>query len=92
MLLDKEINKVIHPMIRTIFLYNFQIFESQQPLRIGYYVNDGYLTSIPAVEKAVHIAKTILEQKGHKVSQGFRFFSRLVGQSDPWSKKKWVIF
>ena len=25
-------------------------------------------------------------------SQGFRFFSRLVGRSDPWSKKWWVIF
>ena len=24
--------------------------------------------------------------------QGFRFFSRLVGQSDLWSKKWWVIF
>ena len=26
------------------------------------------------------------------VTQGFRFFSKLVGQSDPWSKKWWVIF
>ena len=24
--------------------------------------------------------------------QGFRFFSRLVGRSDPWSEKWWVIF
>ena len=24
--------------------------------------------------------------------QGFRYFSRLVGRSDPWSKKWWVIF
>ena len=24
--------------------------------------------------------------------QGFRFFIRLVGRSDPWSKKWWVIF
>ena len=24
--------------------------------------------------------------------QGFRFYSRLVGRSDPWSKKWWVIF
>ena len=24
--------------------------------------------------------------------QGFRFFSRLVGRSDPWSKKWWAIF
>ena len=24
--------------------------------------------------------------------QGFRFFSRLVGRSDPWSKKLCVIF
>ena len=24
--------------------------------------------------------------------QGFRFFSRLVGRGDPWSKKWWVIF
>ena len=24
--------------------------------------------------------------------QGFRFFSRLVGRSDPWSKKWWVFF
>ena len=25
------------------------------------------------------------------LDQGFRFFSRLVGRSDPWSKKWWVI-
>ena len=25
-------------------------------------------------------------------AQGFRFFSRMVGRSDPWSKKWWVIF
>ena len=25
-------------------------------------------------------------------NQGFRFFSRLLGKSDPWSKKWWVIF
>ena len=24
--------------------------------------------------------------------QGFRFFPRLVGRSDPWSKNLWVIF
>ena len=26
------------------------------------------------------------------MGQGFRFFSRLVGRSDPWSKILWVIF
>ena len=28
----------------------------------------------------------------HCLMQGFRFFSRMEGRSDPWSKNWWVIF
>ena len=31
-------------------------------------------------------------QKNPVWNQGFRFFSRSIGWSDPWSKKWWVIF
>ena len=37
-------------------------------------------------------AKYMILDAGGKVIQGFRFFSSLVGRSDPWSKKWWVIF
>jgi fatty acid amide hydrolase len=42
-----------------------EIFESKRSLRIGYYVNDGYLQAAPACERAVEVAKGILERHGH---------------------------
>ncbi|KAK3588105.1 hypothetical protein CHS0354_012163 [Potamilus streckersoni] len=44
-----------------------EIFQSKRPLKIGYYVNDGYLQSVPACQRAVMMAKTALEAQGHTV-------------------------
>ena len=56
----------------------FQIYESQYSLRIGYYVNDGYLPCIPAVERAMEIAKAALEKKGHKVGLSLLMVSATI--------------
>lgn len=42
-----------------------EIYESKKPLRIGFYVHDGYLPCIPAVERAMDLAKSALQKKGH---------------------------
>ncbi len=44
------------------------MFSSSRPLRIGYYVNNGLLTTVPAVQRAVLQAKAHMEAKGHTVS------------------------
>ncbi|KAL3831430.1 hypothetical protein ACJMK2_023181 [Sinanodonta woodiana] len=44
-----------------------EIFQSKRPLKIGYYVNDGYLQSVPACQRVVMMAKTALEAQGHTV-------------------------
>ena len=36
--------------------------------------------------------KIIMYDQVRNILQGFRFFSKLVGQSDPWSKNRRVIF
>ncbi|XP_059151837.1 vitamin D3 hydroxylase-associated protein-like [Physella acuta] len=45
--------------------FNDKVFESKEPLRIGYYVYDGCTHCVPAVERAVLIAKTVLHNLGH---------------------------
>ena len=50
-----------------IYCTCLQIFESRQPLRIGFYVHDGYLPCIPAVERTMDLAKSALQRKGHTV-------------------------
>lgn len=42
-----------------------EIYESKAKLRIGFYTNDGYLPCIPAVERAMEMAKDALQKKGH---------------------------
>ena len=46
----------------------FQIFESTKPLRIGFYLTDGFVQAVPACERAVLMAKAALEKRGHTVS------------------------
>ena len=44
-----------------------QIYESRQPLKIGYYVYDDCIRCVPAVERGVMLAKATLEKLGHTV-------------------------
>ncbi|CAB3405900.1 unnamed protein product [Caenorhabditis bovis] len=46
-------------------LWNEQEFTSTRPLRIGYYIDDGWFTPTPACQRAVLEAKALLEEKGH---------------------------
>lgn len=41
------------------------MYENRKPLRIGYYVYDECTRCVPAVERAVVLAKTTLEKLGH---------------------------
>ncbi|GFO21154.1 fatty-acid amide hydrolase 1 [Plakobranchus ocellatus] len=42
-----------------------EVFTSKRPLRIGYYIHNGCMQCVPAVERAVLLAKTVLESQGH---------------------------
>ncbi|KAK3588104.1 hypothetical protein CHS0354_012162 [Potamilus streckersoni] len=57
-----ELDRSIPPLS-----FRDEIFQSKRPLKIGYYVNDGYLQSVPACQRAVMMAKTALEAQGHTV-------------------------
>ncbi|RXN34815.1 fatty-acid amide hydrolase 1 [Labeo rohita] len=45
--------------------FNQEVYESSEPLRIGYYENDGYLQSSPSMARAVRETKDLLEKAGH---------------------------
>lgn len=49
------------------FPFRKDIFESTQPLTIGYYEDDGFFKAVPACRRAVNEAKQILEKAGHKL-------------------------
>ena len=44
-----------------------QIFNDTRPLRIGYYLDNDIVATVPAVKRAVRQAKEYLESKGHTV-------------------------
>lgn len=46
-------------------VWNEQQYESGRKYRIGYYVDDGWFTPIPAIQRAVLEAKAQLEAAGH---------------------------
>ncbi|CAI9725354.1 Hypothetical predicted protein [Octopus vulgaris] len=54
------------PRIAPIEFQN-HLFEGKKNLRIGYYVTDNTVSSIPACRRAVLMAKKALEAKGHTV-------------------------
>uniref|UniRef100_H2YXI8 Amidase domain-containing protein n=1 Tax=Ciona savignyi TaxID=51511 RepID=H2YXI8_CIOSA len=45
--------------------FNEEDFQSKMPLRIGYYMTDGYLEAVPSVQRAVRMTKELLEKAGH---------------------------
>ncbi len=49
------------------FAFVKQVYESSEPLRIGYYENDGYLQPSPSMARAFKETKDLLERAGHTV-------------------------
>uniref|UniRef100_T1J1L1 fatty acid amide hydrolase n=1 Tax=Strigamia maritima TaxID=126957 RepID=T1J1L1_STRMM len=47
--------------------FNDAIFLSRQHLKIGFYTDDGFVTPTPGCQRAVTIAKNVLETAGHKL-------------------------
>ncbi|XP_053492952.1 vitamin D3 hydroxylase-associated protein [Ictalurus furcatus] len=45
--------------------FNQQVYESSEPLRIGYYENDGYFQPSPSMSRALLETKELLEKAGH---------------------------
>ncbi|KAF5897060.1 vitamin D3 hydroxylase-associated protein-like, partial [Clarias magur] len=45
--------------------FNQQVYESSEPLRIGYYENDGYCQPSPSMSRALWETKELLEKAGH---------------------------
>lgn len=43
------------------------MYDSSEPLRIGYYENDGYLEPSPSMARAFRETKDLLERAGHTV-------------------------
>lgn len=64
-----------------------EIYQDKKPIRIGYYLDDGYIPSVPSMHRAVEKAKSILESRGHKLipmqpvdaRRMFRLFLDTVG-------------
>ncbi|OWF40686.1 Fatty-acid amide hydrolase 1 [Mizuhopecten yessoensis] len=44
-----------------------EIFESKRPLRIGYFLDNGYITPVPACQRAVSLATEVLQTRGHTI-------------------------
>lgn len=44
-----------------------EIYNSKRPLRVGFYVDNGYIPAVPACQRAVYMAKQALEAQGHTV-------------------------
>ncbi|XP_013379905.1 fatty-acid amide hydrolase 1 isoform X2 [Lingula anatina] len=48
--------------------FQSEIYESTKPLKIGFYTEfEDFITPVPACQRAVLVAKAVLEQKGHKL-------------------------
>nr|XP_026691817.1 fatty-acid amide hydrolase 1-like [Ciona intestinalis] len=47
--------------------FNDEVYSSKKRLRIGYYLDDGYMEPVPAVKRAVVEAKEALEKAGHEL-------------------------
>ncbi|XP_039262529.2 vitamin D3 hydroxylase-associated protein-like isoform X1 [Styela clava] len=45
--------------------FNEELYNSKTPLRIGYYMDDGYMKPVPACQRAVRMTKEALQSAGH---------------------------
>ncbi|CAL1528114.1 unnamed protein product, partial [Lymnaea stagnalis] len=44
-----------------------EVYLSKEPLRVGFFIHDGYTKCVPAVQRAMMLAKSFLEKRGHTV-------------------------
>ncbi|KAK3574589.1 hypothetical protein QTP86_011244 [Hemibagrus guttatus] len=67
--------------------FNQQVYESLEPLRIGYYENDGYHQPSPSMSRALRETKELLEKAGHTLirfhpPQMFTAFNEYVARGN----------
>ena len=101
---DKKRNASINTLIVWNFLENYlesnKLIASQNKTGVSYQCHGvGFLSVVKTffitdkncnpIECQFHLTG---ENKLFIRAQGFRFFSRLVGRRDPWSKNWWAIF
>ncbi|KAK5975745.1 Fatty-acid amide hydrolase 1, partial [Trichostrongylus colubriformis] len=48
-------------------VWNDEMYRKGNKFRVGYYIDDGWFTPVPAIQRAVLEAKTYLEAAGHTV-------------------------
>ena len=71
------------------FSHFFQLFECQSRLRIGFYYDDNYLKPVPAVKRAVNMAKNFLSEAGHelipfyvpRIEEAIKMFTQSKGRA-----------
>jgi len=58
---------IMHKLDPTVcpLPFNFKVYQSKEKMRIGYYLDDGYMLPVPACQRAVIIAKEALLRSGH---------------------------
>ncbi|XP_078320644.1 vitamin D3 hydroxylase-associated protein-like [Crassostrea virginica] len=99
-MLSRDVDGVVMAMQALLCQYMFdldptvppipfreEIYQDKRPLKIGFYLNDGYIPSVPSMHRAVNKAKAILEAQGHTLvpmqpldpKRMFRLFLDTVG-------------
>src|SRR5690242_18825240 len=49
------------------YRFNEELFSNKQPMTICYYDYDNWMPATAACRRAVHVARRLLEAKGHKL-------------------------
>ncbi len=60
------------PLVAPVPL-NEAVLDGKRRLRIGFYESDGLVTPVPAVRRALRMAREHLERQGHTVSEVLTF-------------------